>query len=100
MTRTVGMEQPFVVNEVNEKNGTVTITLRRDFVETVSWALKHCPQDRRRTKAANMCGLFLFICANYLFGQKTLDNIQFVERVIDKDGNEIEADDVEVTEVA
>jgi hypothetical protein len=77
------MAQLFNIDEADADDGVITISLRKDFVETVACALKHCPESRRNKLAAGVLSYQLMKIADFLYGGTPL------KELVDRNGREI-----------
>jgi hypothetical protein len=61
----------------------LVLELRKDFIETVAWALKHCPDDRRNKLAAGVLASQMMKVAGFLYGENELTDL------VDRNAREI-----------
>lgn len=86
----------FDIVEADQESGYVTVMMHRDFVDTVTWALRNCPDDRRHKKQAGLLSSQLFKVLQWLYGRMPLQDLvdrngrELVEIIIDHQGNEHE----------
>lgn len=86
----------FDIIEADQMDGYVTVAFHRDFLDTVTWALRHCPDDRRHKFQAGVLSSQLFKVLQWLYGKKPLEELvdlhgrELVEIIIDHEGNEQE----------
>lgn len=91
------MEQLFNIHEASLNDGGVlTLEIRRDFIETIAWALRHCPDDRRHKAIAGILASQMMRVAQWLYDKSPLDELVdrngrgLVEFVVHADGREEE----------
>ena len=91
-----GPEPLFNMTEADRQDGVLTLEIDKRFIETVAWALKHCPESRRNKRAAGVLASQMMKVAAFLYGEKPLDELvdmngrELVEFVIHSDGSEQE----------
>ena len=89
------MKQKFEVDEVNDQEGSVTVTLRRDMIHPVARCLESRREGERGHQAAQALAQILSAIANYLFHDEqhpvTDDRIGgFANLLVKEDGTEKE----------
>jgi hypothetical protein len=85
----------FNIDSADQQDKVVTLSLREDFIRTVTWALRNCPPTQHST-VAGVLSSQLFKVAQFLNGELPIEELVdrnkrgLVEVVISEDGDEIE----------
>ena len=84
----------FNILEADQEEGCVTIVVSKNFLPTLSWALRHCPDNANDQRMARILSSHLFQVTRWLRGLLPTarlvnrKNRPLVEIVIDENGHE------------